>query len=79
VHPPLSPPVISTLHEDRFDLASHFVPCEDELRDRQLDQSNSVARQFSSHGSGEKSELVMGHPVPLEATVIPASKRPRVV
>jgi hypothetical protein len=50
VHLQLSPPAISTLHEGRFDLVSHFAPCEDELRDRQLDQSNSVARQFSSHG-----------------------------
>ena len=55
VHPPLSPPAISTLHEDRFDLVSHFARCEDELRDRQPDQSNSVARQFSNHGLGEKS------------------------
>jgi hypothetical protein len=75
VHPPLSPPAISTLHEDRFDLVSHFAPCEDELRDRQLDQSNSVARQVSSHGLGEKSELVMDYPVPLEATVVPTSKK----
>lgn len=76
MHPRLSPPAISTLHEDHFDLVSHFAPCEDELRDRQLDQSNSVARQFSSHGLGGKKRAGNGaHPVPLEAAVIPASKK----
>jgi hypothetical protein len=50
VHPRLSPPAISTLREGHSDLASHFVLGEGELRDRQLDQSNSIARQSSSHG-----------------------------
>jgi hypothetical protein len=54
VHLRLSLLAISTLHGGRSDLASHFVPCGGELRDRQLDQSNSVARQFTSHSSGEK-------------------------
>jgi hypothetical protein len=38
------------LHEGHSDLASHFVLGEDELRDRQLDQSNSIACQSSSRG-----------------------------
>ena len=71
VHPPLSPPAISTLHEGHSDLASHFVLGEDELRDRQLDRSNSIARQSSSDGWGKKASWVMGHVGLPEATVIP--------